>query len=94
MRSARLHDHRRDLKMANGDRCIYLCRSPQVLCESRVKAWVCHWFFEGETIMRALLVAALAVLTLSIATAAFAKGGGGDGGQDARVARSGQYYAL
>ena len=42
--------------------------------------------------MRALLLAAMAVLTLSIATAAFANGGGGNGGQDARLARAGQHY--
>ena len=42
--------------------------------------------------MRALLLAALAVLTLSVATAAFAEEGGGNGGQDARLAHSSQSY--
>ncbi len=34
--------------------------------------------------MRALLLAAMAVLTLSIATSVFAEEGGGNGGNDAR----------
>ena len=42
--------------------------------------------------MRTLLLAAIAVLTLSIASAAFAEEGGGNGGQDSRLASSSQHY--
>jgi hypothetical protein len=42
--------------------------------------------------MRALLLAALAVLTLSVATAAFAEEGGGNGGQNAKWASNGEYH--
>jgi hypothetical protein len=42
--------------------------------------------------MRVLLLAVAAVLTLSVATTAFAKGGGTDAGEQANSAGNAQYY--
>ena len=86
MRPGSLHHHGCGLTSAHGGRYISTLWAAAGPRESRVKAWVWHLNFEGETIMRALLLAALAVLTLSVATAAFA--GGHDGGGDAMSERS------